>query len=306
MNAITGTHPRADRFSMFSEDELARLAEDIAENGLLDPVTVTTDGLILDGRNRAEACRRVGIEPATVVYEGDDPGGFVRSRNVNRRHSTTGQLAMSTALTLIDDGLRENGRWSRESGISEIRNSSTWREAVSQAGVILDYKPDLAVEVVEGNLTLNAAFTEAETIRTSAEREKIMARELAKREKQEATDLAEKNARIVTDLTQAGSKYVALIENGTFEPASAWAAHQEDTRKERRNQEELDHGIRSTVTRIAECVRYLDGGKEQADIFLKGFYPHEHRFLAEGMRLTPARVRSCIEFLTTIENGITK
>jgi len=38
-----------------------------------------------------------------------------------------------------------------------------------------DFKPDLAADVVAGAVTLNDAFTQAEQIRTSAERKKIMA-----------------------------------------------------------------------------------------------------------------------------------
>jgi ParB-like chromosome segregation protein Spo0J len=44
-------------------EELRELANDIAANGLRDPVTLTPDGLLLDGRNRALACETVGLEP---------------------------------------------------------------------------------------------------------------------------------------------------------------------------------------------------------------------------------------------------
>lgn len=53
-------HPYADKFPMLSEPELAELAESIRANGLRNPVVVTEDGLILDGRNRAAACERIG------------------------------------------------------------------------------------------------------------------------------------------------------------------------------------------------------------------------------------------------------
>jgi hypothetical protein len=43
------------------------------------------EGQILDGRNRARACEALGIEPETRVYAGDDPVGFVISRNLHRR-----------------------------------------------------------------------------------------------------------------------------------------------------------------------------------------------------------------------------
>lgn len=300
-------HPYAEKFPMLPASELADLAESIAANGLRNPVVLTEDGQILDGRNRYAACQQVGIEPATVTYEGEDFAEYVIDCNVTRRNMSTGARAMSMALVLDADGRRVDGRV-EYGALSETLSGSGHslnRQRLNEAFIVLDFKPDLAPEVVAGDLTLNAAFAEADAIRTSAEREKIMARELAKRQKQEAADLAEKNARIITDLTQAGSKYVALIEDGTFEPASAWAAHLEDTRKERKHQDEIEQGIRSTVTRIAECVRFLEGGEAQAAIFLDNFYPHEARILADGMRLTRQRVQSCIDFLTAVQKEIT-
>lgn len=101
---------------------------------------------------------------------------------------STGARAMATALVLEADGRRENGRWRRGSvDISKSGNSdSQWGQRLAECGVVLDFKPDLATEVVSGATTLNDAFTQAEKIRTSAERDKIMAREKAKREKAEA------------------------------------------------------------------------------------------------------------------------
>lgn len=69
---VTGVHPYADKFPMLPENELVELTESIRANGLRQPVVVTSDGLILDGRNRATACARAGVQLATVVYEGDD------------------------------------------------------------------------------------------------------------------------------------------------------------------------------------------------------------------------------------------
>jgi hypothetical protein len=82
-----------------------------------------------------------------------------------------GARAMATALVLEADGRRENGRWKYGAVVGEITESgkSTWRNYLNQCGVVLDFKPDLAAEVVTGAITLNDAFTQAEAIRTSAE-----------------------------------------------------------------------------------------------------------------------------------------
>ncbi|MGI5951830.1 MAG: hypothetical protein ACOX61_08300 [Brooklawnia sp.] len=57
----------------------------------------------------------------------------------------------ASALVLAADGRRENGRWKRGSvHITDSRDSgsSTWTDALRQAGLILDYTPELAARVV--------------------------------------------------------------------------------------------------------------------------------------------------------------
>ena len=52
------------------------------------------DGMIIDGRHREMACYEEGIEPKYIEYTGDDPIGFVLSKNLYRRQLTQSQLAM--------------------------------------------------------------------------------------------------------------------------------------------------------------------------------------------------------------------
>lgn len=186
-------HPYADRFPMLGTEELERLAADIAENGLQNPIVLDADGRILDGRNRWAACEIAGVTPATVLHEGDDLAAFVLSQNVSRRHLTSGQQAMSTALVLVDAGRRENGRWKRGSvgDNPEIRNSA-WKDLMLKAGAIVDFADDLAGVVVSGDTALDAAFREAERRRDAerelmAEEEQIAAEEEAAREHLERT-----------------------------------------------------------------------------------------------------------------------
>jgi ParB-like chromosome segregation protein Spo0J len=86
-------HPLASVFPMMSDDELAELMiADIEKRGLQDPI-VLLEGQILDGRNRYAACVKLGIEPKTVEYDGDDAAAFVISKNLHRRHLTQAQKA---------------------------------------------------------------------------------------------------------------------------------------------------------------------------------------------------------------------
>ena len=175
---------------------------------------------------------------------------------------------MATALVLQADGRRENGRWKRGSvqvgngqeSISET--DSAWIKAMKWAGIVLDYKPDLAPAVVAGDIALNDAFTQAEAIRTSAERDKIMAREKAKREKAEAAAEAQRNAEIIADLTQSGAQnYLDLIDGG-MTPKAAWAAYREDTRKEREAAERAREVLRDRYTSMAQaCLTAASWGE---------------------------------------------
>jgi hypothetical protein len=89
-------HPACSAWPTMEPEELRELAGDIAANGLRDPVTLTLDGLLLDGRNRVLACEMAGVEPATASFDGD-PWLFSLSRNKHRRHMTTDQIALIAA-----------------------------------------------------------------------------------------------------------------------------------------------------------------------------------------------------------------
>jgi ParB-like chromosome segregation protein Spo0J len=82
---ITGIHPAADLFPMVEGDEFAELCNDIKERGLAQPITIWTDGLLLDGRNRLLACYETHQEVVLDRYEGTDPVQFSLSANLHRR-----------------------------------------------------------------------------------------------------------------------------------------------------------------------------------------------------------------------------
>src|SRR5271166_1034316 len=95
-------HPVAEMFPMMPEEELDELAEDIQANGLLNPIVKDKDGLLIDGRNRLEACKRASIQPRFEVLNGTDPVAYILAQNVKRRHLSKGQQAMLTAIAYPD------------------------------------------------------------------------------------------------------------------------------------------------------------------------------------------------------------
>ena len=89
-------HPVAEWFPLLDEEELAALAEDIRANGLRTPITVDPSGVLLDGRNRLAACKRIGIEPTREVYDGDAVA-FIIGANLHRRHLSVDQRGLIAA-----------------------------------------------------------------------------------------------------------------------------------------------------------------------------------------------------------------
>ncbi len=90
-------HPAAELFPLLGDAELTELADDIRANGLIEPVWLFDDPqlgtVLLDGRNRAQACEIAGVRVETRRYTGDDPITFSISQNLKRRHLTAGQRA---------------------------------------------------------------------------------------------------------------------------------------------------------------------------------------------------------------------
>ena len=84
MNDLTLADARAERDALadrtdvldkvLPEGELVELAESIRANGLRNPIVITPEGLVLDGRNRLAACELVDVEPATVDQYADLAG----------------------------------------------------------------------------------------------------------------------------------------------------------------------------------------------------------------------------------------
>lgn len=156
-------HPAADVFPMLPEDELEELAESIKSQGLLNSIVVQSiEGklVLVDGRNRREACRRVGIEPTYNLLDGQDATAYILTTNINRRHMTKGQQAMATAI------IRPEAKMGRGSTAEKVaRNLGVSGELVRQARVVLKHTPDHAKLVLTGAMSLDAAYKLAQELK---------------------------------------------------------------------------------------------------------------------------------------------
>jgi len=91
-------HPASMLFPMMELTEIKKLADDIRDNGQLEPITLY-HGQILDGRNRYQACQLVGVEPRFREVDGElsSPVHYVISQNLHRRHLSVSQRAIVAA-----------------------------------------------------------------------------------------------------------------------------------------------------------------------------------------------------------------
>src|SRR5262245_53773770 len=95
-------HPAADIFPMMSDEELAKLGEDIKQNGIRMPIGFwhppgePKKAVLMDGRNRLEAAERVGMYDGNIpmaFVHCSDPTSWIISLNIHRRHLTKQQQA---------------------------------------------------------------------------------------------------------------------------------------------------------------------------------------------------------------------
>jgi ParB-like chromosome segregation protein Spo0J len=138
-----------------AQDDLEALAEDIKANGLLHPVVIDDDGVLIDGRMRLAACERAGVEPSFERINGHDAEAFIWGANAKRRQMTKGQIAMIAAMGLciapIQRGDQEKA--AKASGVSKQR--------LSNALTVREHASDLAQQVISGVLSLDAAYQQA-------------------------------------------------------------------------------------------------------------------------------------------------
>lgn len=113
-------HPIAAVWPMLDDAKLDELAEDIRQHGQLHPIW-TFEGMILDGRNRFEACRRAGIKPVLMEYRGDEPTAFAVSLNDRRRHM--GKSALAAVAAELEPFFAEDAKRRYEETVGRPKKS---------------------------------------------------------------------------------------------------------------------------------------------------------------------------------------
>ena len=153
-------HPLANIFPLMSDGEYSLLFDDIDKRGLQEPIVIY-QGMILDGRNRYNACKQLGRTFETKPYTGNDPFGFVFGANFHRRHLNESQRAMVAArivTTKLGDNqhIKREGRQIDQPTAAEMLNVSV--KSVQHAKEVCEKAaPELQAMVVGGKVAVSAA-----------------------------------------------------------------------------------------------------------------------------------------------------
>ena len=175
---MCSVHPAALVFPEMSPADLDGLVEDIKQNGLAHPIVRTSEGVVLDGRNRLKACEIAGIDPQFEVYAGSNPVGFIISANLRRRQLNESQRALiATRLATLARGQHQTAFESAEqirppndqmrkfadsdSGMTQAAAAAALnvsKRSVQSARVVLDHgTPELIKAVEQGRLPVSTA-----------------------------------------------------------------------------------------------------------------------------------------------------
>jgi len=206
-------HPVAALFPMLPDDELQELADDIAANGLREPIVLDGAGTLIDGRNRLAGCALAGVSPDFATLNGEDAIRYILSLNLARRHLTKGQRAL-----LVARSQRHEETLHASTIVDTAARFQLSRDLLFDANVIVDFAPELADRVIAGTLPFARALDDAQEARALQERRDAGA-ERAERE-------LDRLRRLAADLAE-------LVEANQLPLSEAVAAWQERERIER-------------------------------------------------------------------------
>lgn len=171
-------HEIAELFPMMQPDELEDLVDDIEQNGLIEPIVLYEDK-ILDGRNRYLACGETGINPHYDYYKGDDPQGFVISKNLHRRHlSETQRAVVANKMANMPNHRPDSKSANWQTSIADAADQlNVGSRTVSRVKQVERQAPELMPKLESGEMTVNQAITQIKKAEVIANLESVEVKE---------------------------------------------------------------------------------------------------------------------------------
>ena len=233
------THPVAELFPMMTPAELNEMAESIKKEGLLQSCVRQGD-VLLDGRNRIEACRIAGVQPRFVEYEGDSPVAFIISVNLSRRHLEKGQkiaLALEIEPHFAAEakkrqeasqlrGRDESGEPIFGGGKSTTTEKAKARDQaaavvgisgklVSDAKAIKEADPELFEDIKQGKTSINKAKKEIKAQKDKADLAEAQ-KNITEEKRQSIESVCDLRVCSCADLFKSGIKPDAVITDPPY------------------------------------------------------------------------------------------
>lgn len=261
-------HPAADIFPMMSDEELQDLVADIKAHGLIHPIIIDDQDLVIDGRNRLAACKLAKVDPTfEKLNGGHDALAYIVSANLARRNLTKGQQAMAYAMIYPDAEKRGRGNKAKSAATAEFSG-----RRLRDARTVLRHSHKLAEAVIKGTISLDEAL---ETVKEEERRLESSEVQIA-RLRTIAPDLADQ------------------VDEQRLKLAEALAAY--DARKKER-----DNAERAATGQLAQLIILLNPGKAKpAEIAQEWFDDINPKFWnVPTIELSKKTVAACAEVLNT-------
>ena len=166
-------HKFADIFPLMNSKEFNELKRDIKENGQQVKI-ILFEEKILDGRNRYNACKEIGVDPEFEEYSGKDALQYVMSTNLKRRHLTDSQKA------LVGIKYLQAMKYKRVVSSNHKRNRDIVAEKVGVSGSyiqiaeqVIREKPEMEEVIMRGDIKLKQVYRDIKIEQQKKEIEKM-------------------------------------------------------------------------------------------------------------------------------------
>lgn len=154
-------------FDDMTGDDFEELKESIKENGVIEPIVVNQENVIVCGHQRYRACVELGLENVPIVVrevENDEEHEtLLIEENLRRRQLTTSQMAKAIKrLYEIKEVERTAGRPEAENNRLTVKQLSKEigksKATVAKLRTLADLIPELSKLMDEGQLALKMAY----------------------------------------------------------------------------------------------------------------------------------------------------
>jgi hypothetical protein len=178
---LKGIHPIADLFPLLAGADRDEFRESVKERGVVAPIAVNLQGILLEGRNRLIIADELGVECPKVVVDVNDEAGWIIAMNLKRRHLDAGQRAMiAEQLANMPLGGADYRSLNLDTDKSSMVDAAK-KMQVSRASVAIARRvrkkaaPEVVEKVKSGEMTLHAAH---ETVKRLEQPEQVGGKEI--------------------------------------------------------------------------------------------------------------------------------